>query len=399
MATEFLSKINVIADRAKIALQTMSNAVQSHKDEFGLNEFYLSFTKGVVSQLSGLNRRSVEKAMAEMEANGYEFGRKKIGAVEGYDFSIEQVIDIYKHRGFAPLRDKYAEGLVLFFSNLKGGVSKTLSTVSIAQSLRCHRDLLQYDIKCLVLDIDPQSSATMYLNQRSSIGEIDNTVVQAVFNDVSREQLLSDFVLPSQVPGVDIIPASIADGFIAAEWESICKEQFGDDFNPYEALYKNVIQKLKGDYDFIFIDAGPHLDAALKAGLCASDILVTPLPPSRVDMHSTLQYISNLPSILNRLIENGAELRLKGHLAFMTKFSQSAQDIDSSILANSVFAEDFMMSSIPELSAFKRCAETFDTVISVHPSLYGGAGKSLANAKDALDSFSLALFQHVSRLR
>ncbi|MGI2081270.1 AAA family ATPase [Shewanella putrefaciens] len=399
MNDHFRDKMQITADRARKMLNTMSDSISKHKIEFGLDTFHQRYSKGALANLRGLTRKIVEKSINEMEAAGYKFDKKLNGSVEVYDLTVEQVIDIYKHRGHKALREKFERGYVVFLCNLKGGVSKTVSTVNIAQALRCHSEMLQHDLKVLVLDIDPQSSASMFMSHKNSIGTIDNTVVQAVFQDLTREELLDEFVIPTQVPGVDIIPSSIADAFIASQWEALCVQRFGSDINPFEALSRNVCEKLINDYDFIFIDCGPHLDSLLKSALCAADVLVTPLPPSTVDLHSTLQYVTRIPEMLDHLEAEGAATNLKGHLAFMSKYSQSEQDINSSMIANAVFAEDMMMASIPELSAFKRCAETFDTVVSVHPGSYTGDSKALKKARESLDQFTLALFQHISRIR
>lgn len=75
-----------------------------------------------------------------------------------------------------------------------------------------------------MIDLDPQSSATMFLDHRQSIGSIETTAAQAMLQNVTREELLNEFVLPSVVQGVDVIPASIEDAFIASQWEILCAE-------------------------------------------------------------------------------------------------------------------------------------------------------------------------------
>ena len=37
--------------------------------------------------------------------------------------------------------------------------------------------------------------------------------------------------------------------------------------NIHAVLKENIIDKLQHDYDFIFLDSGPHLDAFLKTAL------------------------------------------------------------------------------------------------------------------------------------
>ncbi|MBP1039249.1 ParA family protein, partial [Serratia fonticola] len=116
--------------------------------------------------------------------------------------------------------------------------------------------------------------------------------------NVSREELLNEFIVPSVVPGVDVLPASIDDAFIASGWESLCAEYLPGQ-NPHSVLRENIIDKLKSDYDFIFVDSGPHLDAFLKNAIAAADLLMTPIPPAQVDFHSTLKYLTRLPELVS----------------------------------------------------------------------------------------------------
>ncbi|WP_157700845.1 AAA family ATPase, partial [Salmonella enterica] len=136
--------------------------------------------------------------------------------------SIQNIIDIYQHRGVPKYRDRYDSAYVIFVANLKGGVSKTVSTVSLAHAMRAHPHLLFEDLRILVIDLDPQSSATMFLNHKSAVGIVNTTSAQAMLQNVTREELLEEFIVPSVVPGVDVMPASIDDAFIASDWKDLC---------------------------------------------------------------------------------------------------------------------------------------------------------------------------------
>ena len=78
-----------------------------------------------------------------------------------------------------PIRDIHKSPYVIFVVNLKGGVSKTVSTVTLAHALRVHQDLLRHDLRILVIDLDPQASSTMFLDHTHSIGSILETAALA----------------------------------------------------------------------------------------------------------------------------------------------------------------------------------------------------------------------------
>lgn len=138
------------------------------------------------------------------------------------------------------------------------------------------------------------------MNHAQSIGSVETTAAQAMLQNVSREELLEEFILPSVVQGVDVIAASIEDAFIASRWEDLCAEHLPGQ-NIYTVLKDNIISKLNDDYDFIFVDSGPHLDAFLSNAIAASNILMTPVPPAQVDFHSTLKYLTRLPELIEMI--------------------------------------------------------------------------------------------------
>lgn len=121
----------------------------------------------------------------------------------------------------------------------------------------------------------------MFLSHENSVGLVENTAAQAMLQNVSREELLSDFIVPSIIPGVDVIPASIDDAFLAEGWKGLCEEHLPWQ-NIHAVLKENIIDKLQHDYDFIFLDSGPHLDAFLKNCIGAADLMLTPFHRRRL---------------------------------------------------------------------------------------------------------------------
>jgi len=282
--------------------------------------------------------------------------------------------------------------------NLKGGVSKTVSTVTLAHGLRVHPDLLQYDLRNLVIDLDPQASSTMFLNHANSIGSIMETAAQAMLNDLDAEQLHQHIIQPTIIPGVDIIPASIDDGFVASQWNELVREHLPGVL-PSEVLRRNIIDRVGDDYDFIFIDTGPHLDAFMLNAIAASDLLLTPTPPAQVDFHSTLKYLTRLPEMLEQLEEEGINPRIKGNIGFMSKMTSKRDHEMTHGLARDVFTSYILDAALPRLDGFERCGETFDTIVSADPQSYPGSTEALKNAKREAERFTQAVFKRIEFIR
>lgn len=385
--------------RANEMLNWLTEQNQQKREEFELTEFYRTYSKASVAKLPHLSIRAVESAVADMEEAGYVFGKRQGGSATQFAMSIQNIIDIYAHRGIKPYREKHKNAFVIFVVNLKGGVSKTVSTVTMAHGMRAHPTLLHENLRILVIDLDPQASATMFLNHQNSINSVRNSSAQLMLNaDVTREEILDEFVKPSIVPGVDVIPASIDDAFIASKWSSLCSEHLPG-INEHEVLQQNVINKISNDYDFIFIDTGPHLDPFLMNALAASNMLMTPVPPPQVDFHSTLKYLTRLPELVQSIEDSGLPNNIIANIGFMSKITVKSDHKQTHSLAKEVFAGNMLDATLPRLEGFERCGESFDTVISANPSTYPGSRDALRAALTSAEDFSRAVFDRIELLR
>ena len=179
-------QVSKIAERSLKMLSVLTEQINSQKEEFGADKFHQTHSKASVAKLPKLSKAIVDKTVLEMEEAGYRFCKRKAGSTQVYAMSIENVIDIYAHRQVPRYRDRHQNAFVISVSNLKGGVSKTVSTVSLAHGLRAHPHLLQEDLRILVIDLDPQSSATMFLSHNYAVGAVETTTAQAMLQNVSR---------------------------------------------------------------------------------------------------------------------------------------------------------------------------------------------------------------------
>lgn len=393
-----IEQLKKVASRAHKMLLALSEHIQQQKEEFQLNEFYQVYSKAALYKLPKLSKGSVEYAVSEMEAQGYVFNKRPSGNTTKYAMTLQNVIDLYHHRGVAKYRDRHHEAFCIYVANLKGGGSKTVSTASLAHALRAHPHLLYEDLRILAIDFDPQASLTMFLNHQNSVGLVEATAAQAMLQNVSREELISDFIVPSIVPGVDIIPASIDDAFIAERWKELCAEYLPQQ-NVHAVLKENIIEKLKNDYDFILVDTGPHLDAFLKNGIAAADLLLTPLPPATVDFHSSLKFVASLPALVESIEAEGQKCNLIGNIGFMSKLLNKSDHKICHSQAKEVFGADMLDVVLPRLDGFERCGETFDTVISANPATYDGSAEALKSSRIAAEDFAKGVFDRVEFIR
>jgi len=164
------------------------------------------------------------------------------------------------------------------FTNQKGGVGKTTSTVNVGAGL-CRQGN-----KVLMVDLDPQANLTYSL--RKSSNRLDNSIYDVLKGSIDPE----DAIISHN--GFDIMPSSI--DLSGAEME------FANE-PARETILKNSLNGFYDEYDYILIDCPPNLGLlTLNAFTAVNEIFIV-LQSEYLALHGLSKLMDVIQVVKERL--------------------------------------------------------------------------------------------------
>ncbi|MDE6442052.1 MAG: AAA family ATPase [Clostridia bacterium] len=171
-------------------------------------------------------------------------------------------------------------GKIVAFTNKKGGVGKTTTAVNMAAYCA------QFGKKTLLVDIDSQGNAT------TALGFSKGALKKSVYNVLIEDDSVSANTLPTQVQNLDILPANV--DLTGADVDIVYKRN-------REQILKNELEKVRGQYDYIFIDCPPSLGLLTINAWVAADSVIIPLQSEYFAMEGISQLMNTFKLVQQRL--------------------------------------------------------------------------------------------------
>jgi len=181
---------------------------------------------------------------------------------------------------------------VVAIANQKGGVGKTTTAINLAAALAA------FDRKIAIIDFDPQANATSGLGfsrQKNGANAYD-----VLLGADPREALQ-----PTAFPNLWLLPSGR--DLVGAEIELV-------DQKGRERRLREAVDRVREDFDFMFIDCPPSLSLLTVNGLTAADSLLIPLQTEYFALEGVTELLESVERVRNAF---NPDLQIEGILLTM----------------------------------------------------------------------------------
>jgi len=172
-------------------------------------------------------------------------------------------------------------GKIIAVANQKGGVGKTTTCVNLCAALK------EKGKTILLCDMDPQGNAT------SGLGINKNKKDVNIYNVLIDGVNAADAIVKTKYS--DLLPSSRILAGAGVELVSMDEREF---------VLKNVLDTIRGDYDYILIDCPPSLEMLTLNSLCAADTVLIPVQCEYYALEGLSDLMSTIRTIKKSLNPN-----------------------------------------------------------------------------------------------
>jgi len=183
--------------------------------------------------------------------------------------------------------------MVITIINNKGGTGKTTTCVNLAAALA------RNEYKVLLVDLDPQASASLSLG--STYDNLSPSAADVLFTGITVETAKRN----TTIPGLDLLTGDMD----LANTDLILADAVGR-----ENMLGKALELIKDNYDFIFCDCPPSLSLLSINALLAADRYLVPVTPEYLALEGLVSLMNGLERVKEGM---GIDIELIGILFTM----------------------------------------------------------------------------------
>ena len=230
-----------------------------------------------VSRETPTQPQQVEVVADETSSTSGEVIEREVSVPEPEAIEPTPIKSYYEKK---PVTHAIGTTKIIAIINQKGGVGKSTTAVNLSAALG------EQGKQVLLVDLDPQGNTTSGLGIEKS--ELENCVYNVLLDDVPIE----DVIIPDVCEGLDLVPATI--NLAGAEVELVSEIA-------RENRLKDAVGKMRGKYDYIFIDCPPSLGLLTVNSLVAADKLIIPIQTEFYALEGVTKLLESMKRVKTRL--------------------------------------------------------------------------------------------------
>lgn len=236
--------------------------------------------------------------------------------------------------------------MIIVIANQKGGVGKTTTAINLSAACAMQ------GMRVLLIDLDPQGN--------TSLSFVDQTTVDQsafeLFTEVTEP--LENLVYETKVEGLEIIPSKINLAKLEAKL-------VGD----FDAIFRlrDRIERIRSNYDLIFIDTPPTLGLITVNALVAANYVLIPIQSSYFALEGTDDLLETVEKVRSR---PNPDLELLGVIVTLfDKRTALSKDVEAQI--RDVFGEKAFKTIITRSVRLEESPAHKETIFNFAPKSSG----------------------------
>lgn len=245
---------------------------------------------------------------------------------------------------------------VIAVVNFKGGSGKTTTTAHLAQHLALtgHR--------VLTIDLDPQASLSALHGFQPELDK-NPSLYDTIRYDGDRKPI-SDIILSTNFPGLDIIPANLE----LQEYEydtPLAMQASAEGKRFFDRLGKALIE-VDDRYDVVVVDCPPQLGYLTLTALTAATSVLITVHPQMLDLMSMSQFLLMLGNITRTIKRAGASVSMDWLRYLITRYEPT--DVPQAQMLgfmHSMLAEEILRSPMLKSTAISDAGLTKQSLYEV----------------------------------